>query len=139
MTMVFEKIMISQQVAAKKGVSIQFMDEFYRIQKEEGFSSFYNGWRAYFVLAFKPAIENAVFDQIRSYLIKARQSKILSGMEAFLLGALARAVGKSILSTIFKAKIGKEESIFSFFSFALFLLVIFFYVFIFIKSIFRPN
>ena len=100
MTMVFEKIMISQQVAAKKGVSIQFMDEFYRIQKEEGFSSFYNGWRAYFVLAFKPAIENAVFDQIRSYLIKARQSKILSGMEAFLLGALARAVGKSILSTI---------------------------------------
>ena len=95
MTMVFEKIMISQQVAAKKGVSIQFMDEFYRIQKEEGFSSFYNGWRAYFILAFKPAIENAVFDQIRSYLIKARQNKILSGVEAFLLGALARAVGKS--------------------------------------------
>ena len=116
MTMVFEKIMISQQVAAKKGVSIQFMDEFYRIQKEEGFSSFYNGWRAYFVLAFKPAIENAVFDQIRSYLIKARQSKILSGMEAFLLGALARAVGKSIL---FYYIVKRKEVYYFFFLFLL--------------------
>ena len=107
MTMVFEKIMISQQVAAKKGVSIQFMDEFYRIQKDEGWHSFYQGWRAYFVLAFKPAIENAVFDQIRSYLIKARQSKILSGVEAFLLGALARAVGKSYTILLYKAKIGR--------------------------------
>ena len=114
MTMVFEKIMISQQVAAKKGVSIQFMDEFYRIQKDEGFSSFYNGWRAYFVLAFKPAIENAVFDQIRSYLIKARQSKILSGMEAFLLGALARAVGKSYTILLYSEE---RKCIISFFSF----------------------
>ena len=138
MTMVFEKIMISQQVAAKKGVSIQFMDEFYRIQKEEGFSSFYNGWRAYFVLAFKPAIENAVFDRIRSYLINARQSKILSGMEAFLLGALARAVGKSYTILLYIVKKGSVLFLFSLF--ALFLLVIFFIcVLIHTIHFFRPS
>jgi hypothetical protein len=96
-TMVFEKIMLRQQIAAKKGMSIDFLHEFQYICKEEGIFSFYYGWNAYFVLAFKPAIENFVFDYIKSLLLSKRRFKLvndgaLGGREAFLIGAFARAV-----------------------------------------------
>ena len=96
LTMPFEKVMIAQQIGAKQGRKVQFFDTFSRIVKVEGWMTFYHGWRAYFVLAFKPAIENAVFERIRRWMLSSSRNA-LSGAEAFWLGAIARGVATMIV------------------------------------------
>ena len=53
--------------------------------------SLYQGWRAFVVLAWKPALENAVFDAVKQRILRLRKSG-LSAMEAFVLGLVARAI-----------------------------------------------
>jgi hypothetical protein len=96
LTMPFEKVMIAQQIGAKQGRKVPFFREFLRIWRSEGWAAFYGGWRAYFVLAFKPAIENAVFERIRAWMLRSSR-KALSGAEAFTLGAIARGVATLIV------------------------------------------
>ena len=104
-TMVFEKVMIAQQVGAKVGRRLDFGQEFTRTVKEEGWMSFYSGWRAYFVLAAKPAIENALFERFRSWILKplGRTNRALSGVQAFLLGGVARAIATLIVYPAYRA------------------------------------
>ena len=54
-------------------------------------TSLYQGWRAFVVLAWKPALENAVFDAVKQRILRLRKSG-LSAMEAFVLGLVARAI-----------------------------------------------
>merc|ERR1712217_551195 len=85
------------------------------------------GVSAQIVLCFKNAIQNTVFDQIKTILLriksqgKSKPVVALSAMEAFLLGALGRAVAtiavwpyqraKVVMQTSGAAKDGKTQSI----------------------------
>ena len=58
--------------------------------------SLYKGWHAYIVLAMKPALENTIFDTLKKWRLLSRRGSggraLLSSVEAFVLGLLARAV-----------------------------------------------
>ena len=115
-TMIFEKIMIAQQTAAKDGITISFFPEFQRLLKKGGWQSFYSGWHAYFILAFKPAIENMLFDLMKRFALRGRN--VLSGAQAFVLGAIARGVATLIAYPAYRAlrisqKNGQDQSIVS--------------------------
>ena len=76
--------------------------------KETGLNGFYKGWQAYFGLAFKPAIQYAVFEQVKAYLLKGSSETELSFAQAFWLGALGRAVATIALFPYTRAKVLKQ-------------------------------
>ncbi len=55
----------------------------------------------------KPAIQNSVFDQIKSILLGKRANKniVLSAFSAFVLGALARAIATIFVFPVTRAKV----------------------------------
>lgn len=68
----------------------------------EGLISSIKSGRAYFVLSFKPGIEFAVFDFVKGKILEGRgkeaaDSGTLSSGTAFLLGAVARALGTMVV------------------------------------------
>mmetsp|Transcript_65216 Transcript_65216/g.147083 ORF Transcript_65216/g.147083 Transcript_65216/m.147083 type:complete len:194 (+) Transcript_65216:527-1108(+) len=84
------------------------------IYRSQGVGGFYRGLAAYVVLCLKPAIQYAVFEQLkRSLLGRRRQAAeaqgaaktALSAAEAFLLGALARAVSTLVVYPYIRAKV----------------------------------
>jgi len=83
-----------------------------QIWNEQGLSGYYRGVSAYLVLCFKPAIQYAVYEQLKALLLlkNARKQKgnapvFLSALEAFVLGALARAVATLVVYPYIKAKV----------------------------------
>lgn len=60
------------------------------IHREEGVKGFYVGWTSTFYVAWNPAIQNAVFDQMRLSLLRDRAK--LDLLESFALGAFSKAV-----------------------------------------------
>lgn len=90
-----------------------------RILKEEGLAGLFKGYWFNVILCINPAIQNTVFDQVKAATLNAKSGgdravkAVLSPLEAFLLGALAKAVATVItyplvrLKTILQA--GRQE------------------------------
>ena len=67
------------------------------IYSEKGLAGFYKGMDAQLVLCLKPAIQFTVFDQLKNFYLKKLQKQglkasVLTALQAFILGAVARAV-----------------------------------------------
>ena len=81
--------MVRLQKGAKGGPS----DVVKTILSETGVSGFYSGINTQIVWALKPAIEYAVFEQVKLFLMKARKGAlVLTALEAFVWGGVSRAV-----------------------------------------------
>jgi uncharacterized protein (DUF2062 family) len=81
-----------------------------REENQGGFSGFYKGFRAYFVLCLQPAIQYTAFEQLKVlYLTKLKKksfmSNSLSALEAFVLGAIARSIATLLLFPYIRAKV----------------------------------
>lgn len=76
------------------------------VYKAKGIGGFFNGLSAYVILCITPAITNTIFEQIKKIVLLRKQSKsgLLSTFEAFLVGALARAISTTIMYPYLKAK-----------------------------------
>ena len=88
------------------------------IYSEKGILGFYKGFEAYFVTGFRSAIQYTIFEQLRSSVLKtinqARKVKntgngfspvtSLTSRQAFLLGALSRAIATLIIFPFIRAK-----------------------------------
>jgi adenine nucleotide transporter 17 len=93
-SMPIETIMVRLQKGATGGpgtVAKEILDE-------SGISGFYPGIYTQIVWALKPAIEYAVFEQIKRMLLKGRTANamVLGAFEAFFYGGVARAVATII-------------------------------------------
>mmetsp|Transcript_72044 Transcript_72044/g.105591 ORF Transcript_72044/g.105591 Transcript_72044/m.105591 type:complete len:314 (-) Transcript_72044:388-1329(-) len=81
--------------------------------KEGGISGLYSGWTAYLVLCLKPAITYALFDALKKLILRKKTAKgatgsaasTLTALEAFLIGAIARAVATIAVFPYTRAKI----------------------------------
>jgi len=71
-------------------VEVGFKDVVCDIYSRHGIRGFYFGWTSTFYTAMNPAIQNTVFDQIRTLLLNDRQR--LDLMESFTLGAFSKAL-----------------------------------------------
>merc|ERR1719266_207049 len=78
---------------------------------ERGVAGLFKGVSAQVILCFKNAIQNTVFDQIKAVLLRmnsrggANKAVTLSALQAFLLGALARAVATIIVWPYQRSKV----------------------------------
>lgn len=67
------------------------------IYNDKGLAGFYKGMDAQLVLCLKPAIQFTVFDQLKNFYLRRLEKQgfkisALTALQAFILGALARAV-----------------------------------------------
>jgi len=89
-----------------------------QIYSDNGILGFYKGFEAYFVTGFRSAIQYTIFEQLRSSVLKtinsSRQIKnngnsfspvtSLTSRQAFILGALSRAIATLIVFPFIRAK-----------------------------------
>ncbi|CAM9527456.1 unnamed protein product [Ectocarpus sp. 6 AP-2014] len=82
------------------------------ILSESGPAGFYTGIQAYAVLCLKPAIQYAVFNRLKAITLAYRsdgrssaQSKELTAVQAFVIGAISRAVATVIVFPYIRAKV----------------------------------
>ena len=87
------------------------------LYKAKGVAGFYKGLAAYVVLCLRPAIQFAVFERLKAWKLAARQNASaptstvsLSALEAFVLGALARAVATVAVYPYTRAKVMAQVS-----------------------------
>lgn len=78
--------------------------------RENGFKGLYSGWAAYVVLCLKPAITYALFDLLKKLMLRRKAAagaaaRTLSTLEAFVIGAFARAVATIAVFPYTRAKI----------------------------------
>ena len=71
-----------------------------------GVSGFYFGWRSTFYNSWCPAVQNAVFDRLRSLLLafQGKEGRALGWIDSFALGALAKAVSLYATYPIIRSK-----------------------------------
>ena len=88
-----------------------------QLYKTKGVAGFYKGLAAYVVLCLRPAIQFAVFERLKAWKLAARQNASaptstvsLSALEAFVLGALARAVATVAVYPYTRAKVMAQVS-----------------------------
>jgi hypothetical protein len=82
-----------------------------QIMRVQGVAGFYRGIWAYPVLCLRPALQYAVFEACRAYLLQVvgyRES--LTAVEAFVLGAVARAVAILIIYPFIRIKVMAQAS-----------------------------
>jgi len=87
------------------------------IIQEDGLTGLFRGFWFNIALCVNPAIQNTVFDRIKAVVLKAKGSKnaVLSPLQAFVLGAVAKAVATILtfplvrLKTILQAESGGRE------------------------------
>ena len=77
--------------AAEKEPS-NFFASFKESVEKDGFWSFYKGWAVSAVLCLNPAITYVFYERIKLWLTKGRDAKQLSSFEAFIAGALSKAI-----------------------------------------------
>lgn len=70
----------------------------------EGLAMALKSGKAYFVLSLKPGIEFALFDRIKSMILKGYSKKELRPLTAFFLGAVARAVATCMVYPYVRGK-----------------------------------
>ena len=76
------------------------------IRREQGFAGFYRGVVAYIVLCLRPAIQYTIFERLRQVLLRRQKGRgALSAAEAFVLGAIARAVATLVVYPYIRAKV----------------------------------
>eukprot|EP00617_Octactis_speculum_P021400 CAMPEP_0185747992 /NCGR_PEP_ID=MMETSP1174-20130828/6639_1 /TAXON_ID=35687 /ORGANISM="Dictyocha speculum, Strain CCMP1381" /LENGTH=183 /DNA_ID=CAMNT_0028423441 /DNA_START=90 /DNA_END=641 /DNA_ORIENTATION=+ len=81
------------------------------IIEEKGLLGFYSGIAAYLVLCMKPAIQYSIYDHLRTFHLGERRKGAqratteLSASQAFLLGALSRAVATIVVYPYIRAKV----------------------------------
>lgn len=78
------------------------------VLRESGWKGVYSGWTAYIVLCLKPAITYALFDFLKKVLLRKKSGKgsaTLSAAEAFIIGAIARAVATIAVFPYTRAKV----------------------------------
>lgn len=66
---------------------------------------FYKGISAYYLLCFKPALQYTVYEQLKQIVLRHRQNKVLSSVEAFGMGMIARTVATVLVFPFLRAKI----------------------------------
>jgi len=106
---------IATRMQSLKGYSLgQTVSQMY---KDKGIWAFYNGLSAYIFLCITPAITNTLFEQIKQYVISKRTGKstTLTSGQAFVIGAIARAISTTIMYPYLRAKTkmqskGKDET-----------------------------
>ena len=109
-TMPVDKVLVSVQMGRGRGSLSGLVRE---IHAEGGVGAFYPGWRAYSLLALKPAIQYTVFEQIKTAFLRsaargvggtgARAVTELSAFQAFALGGRARAIATVIMFPLIRA------------------------------------
>lgn len=84
------------------------------IYQQQGPAGFYRGVVAYVVLCLRPAIQYTVFERLRAILLRGKAKKnprspsaaaALSALEAFVLGAVARAIATLVVYPYIRAKV----------------------------------
>jgi adenine nucleotide transporter 17 len=78
-----------------------------QIASESGAAGFYKGASFYLALAFKPAVQQAVFDRVKATYLAQKglaPTTALSFGEAFLLGAVGRVIATLLTYPFFRAK-----------------------------------
>ncbi|KAJ1635022.1 mitochondrial carrier domain-containing protein [Pavlovales sp. CCMP2436] len=109
-TMPVEMVAVRMQT---RGVSAP--ESFRGILAETGPRGLYTGIAAYLVLCFKPAIQSALFEALRTRVLERAAKKLgtvvreLSVAQAFCLGALARAIATVLVFPCIRAKRGPAE------------------------------
>mmetsp|Transcript_14256 Transcript_14256/g.29489 ORF Transcript_14256/g.29489 Transcript_14256/m.29489 type:complete len:345 (+) Transcript_14256:156-1190(+) len=76
--------------------------------------SFYKGIEAYWILCFKPALQYAIFEQLKAWKLRlkrgdGRSSSQLSAGEAFLLGMFSRTVATLAVFPFVRAKVRMQS------------------------------
>lgn len=96
---------IATRMQSLKGYSLgQTVSQMWQ---DKGIWAFYNGLSAYIFLCITPAITNTIFEQIKQYVVSKRQGKggtTLSTGQAFVIGAIARAISTTIMYPYLRAK-----------------------------------
>lgn len=90
-----------------------------KILSRQGVRGFYRGLGAYVVLCLRPAIQYAVFEQLKALVLLKRKKTqvagankaVLSALEAFALGAVARAVATFVVYPYIKAKVMAQANV----------------------------
>uniref|UniRef100_A0A7S4L290 Mitochondrial carrier protein n=1 Tax=Guillardia theta TaxID=55529 RepID=A0A7S4L290_GUITH len=102
-----------QTVKGSKANPLQILAS---IIRESGIKGLYSGWTAYIVLCLKPAITYGLFDALKRWILKrnsmrgGREVKVLTALEAFLIGAIARAVATIAVFPYTRAKVIVKSS-----------------------------
>ena len=97
-----EKIQVRVLAASKDTQDNTIIKHVKDIYEENGWYSFYFGWKANFYTSATPAISNTVFDQIKMILLNGRNA--LGYFEAFFLGAFSKAIATFITFPVSRAK-----------------------------------
>lgn len=95
------RIMVSKKTAG--GIFTEGAD----ILRDSGISGLYRGWRPSVVLCINPAISFAAFEQLKLRLLRRRGlhvSSSISSFDAFILGAVAKAVATVVTFPFIRVK-----------------------------------
>jgi len=103
LTMPLEGIVTRLQTSTKTGTKLGFFETIQSIINESGIQGLYKGSNTYQYLCLQPCIQYTVYEQIKRLLLRGDHQSI-SGLHAFLLGALARAVGLIATYPFIRAK-----------------------------------
>jgi hypothetical protein len=82
-----------------------------RLYREQGLSGFYKGIAAYFVLCLRPAVQFAVFERLKAARLGSKGGVALGALDAFVLGAVARAVATVVVYPYTRAKVLAQVSV----------------------------
>jgi adenine nucleotide transporter 17 len=111
-TLPMERVIKSMQTSKQTGKSLNAFDVAGSIFRDQGWAGFYRGLWAYAVLCCRPAIQYTVFEQLRTLVLRSRQraangrpSTSLTSIEAFALGAMARAIATFFVYPFIRAKV----------------------------------
>jgi len=77
--------------------------------KETGMAGFYKGVGAYVFLSMKPSIQFATFEFLKRYTLGDSSNTELTALQAFVLGAIGRAVATLMLFPYTRAKVIKQS------------------------------
>jgi len=108
-TMPIEIIVTQYQTAAKAGQS-NLSEIIKAIMGNQGILGLYKGYNTYPFLCLQPAIQYTIFEQIKRMVLKKKGVDILSALEAFLLGALARAIALFLIYPFIRVKVVMQAS-----------------------------
>jgi adenine nucleotide transporter 17 len=102
-------VTLTRRLAArKKGLSDAQPQSFFQSFKEavekDGFAAFYKGWIVSALLCFNPAITYVFFERIKLYITRHRDVKQLNSLEAFVAGAISKAVATWLTFPFIRAK-----------------------------------
>jgi len=81
-----------------------FWESFWETVRTDGFASFYKGWIVATLLASNPAITYVAYERIRLYMLKLKRATSLNAFEAFVAGALSKALATYITFPLMRAK-----------------------------------